>query len=232
MGPSEAVGEAQRRRRADPAGEAVDGSDPAVEGLGELEGDEGETRADVFEEDLVEPFAGLAENAEGGVDALGLQGLKTAAGDPGVRIDRPDDDPGGPAGDQGFDAGRGTAVMAAGFEGDIDGRPGDRFRGAADRVDFGVGPAAALVPALADDPAVPDDHSADERVGAHLPFTLPGKPQRPTHEPLIFPGAARFGHLVISLPGSMRPVRRNKQVRPILSRVRAGLRDITAAPGR
>ena len=42
-----------------------------------------------------------------------------------------------------------------------------RAAGGGDRGDLGVRPAVDVVPALAEDGAVPGDHRADERVGAH-----------------------------------------------------------------
>ena len=57
------VGETERRGGADPAGMAGGGGDPAVEGLGELQGDEGDAGPDVFEEDLVLPSARLFQDS-------------------------------------------------------------------------------------------------------------------------------------------------------------------------
>ena len=119
------------------------------------------------------------ENPDRRFDPVPLQGLNALSGDQGVGIDRPDDDAAGTAGDQGVDAGRGPAVMAAGFEGDVEGRPGDRFRRIFDGVDLGMVLTAAAVVAFRDDPVVPDDDGADQRIRADASFPLPGQPQAP-----------------------------------------------------
>ncbi len=143
------VGETERSRGTDPAGVAGGRGDPAVEGLGEFEGDKGDAGPDVFEEDLVELPAGLLENPDLRFDAVPFEGLDALSGDEGVGIGRPDDDAAGTAGDQGIDAGGSPAVMAARFEGDVEGRPRDRFRRVFDGVDLGVVFAAAAVEAFA-----------------------------------------------------------------------------------
>ena len=118
-------------------------------------------------------------------DPVTFQGRDAPAGDEGIGIDRADDDAAGTAGDQGVDAGGGLAVMAARFQGDVEGRTRDRFRRVRDGVDLGmIFPAAAVV-AFGDDPAVPDDHGADQRIRADAPFALPGQPKRPAHEAFI-----------------------------------------------
>ena len=45
--------------------------------------------------------------------------------------------------------------------------------------------AATAVVAFSDDPAVPDDHGADQGIGADASFPFPGQPQGATHELFI-----------------------------------------------
>jgi hypothetical protein len=84
--------------------------------------------------------------------------------------------------------------MAAGFEGDIESRPGDRFRRIFYGVDLGMVLTAAAVVAFRDDPIVPDDDGADQRIRADAPLPLLGQPQRQTHETLIFRTGFSFSH--------------------------------------
>ncbi len=144
------VGETERRGRADPARVAGGGRDPAVEGLGELQGDEGEAGPDVFEEDLVASRRQASSRTPTFVSIpLLSEGLDALPGDEWVGIDGADDDAAGTAGDQGVDAGGGPAVMAARLQGDVEGRPRDRFRCVFDGVDLRVVLAAAAVVAFA-----------------------------------------------------------------------------------
>ena len=161
------------------------GGNPAVEGLGELQGDIGKAGPDVFEEDPVDLPAGLLEDADLRFDAALLQGLDAPPGDEGVGIDGADDHAARAVRDQGFDAGGGPAVMAARLQRDVEGCPRDRFRCMPDGVDLRMVFAAAAVEAFGDDPAVPDDDGADQGIRADAPFPLPGQREGPAHEPLI-----------------------------------------------
>ena len=66
---------------------------------------------------------------------------------------------------QGFGAGRGAAVVAAWFEGNVGGGAARVFARLAQGVDFGMGAARFEVEALADDLAAVCDDAADARVG-------------------------------------------------------------------
>ena len=75
--------------------------------------------------------------------------------------------------------------MAARLQRDVEGRPRDGFRRIPDGVDLRVVFTAAAVPAFADDPALPDDDGADQRIRADASFPFPGQREGPAHELLI-----------------------------------------------
>ena len=81
----------------------------------------------------------------------------------------------------GFGAGRGAPVMAAGFKGDIHGCACRTFGAVGQCVSFGVRLAAAGVPTLADDAALFDEHCADHRIGADVACAALCKRKRPPH---------------------------------------------------
>ena len=84
--------------------------------------------------------------------------------------------------------------MAARFQRDVEGRPRDGFRRILDRVDLRVVFTAAAVPALADDPVLPDDDGADQRIRADASFPFPGQREGPAHEPFIVRMDISFCH--------------------------------------
>ena len=86
--------------------------------------------------------------------------------------------------------------MAAGFEGDVESRSSDRFRRIFYGVDLGMVLTVAAVVAFRDDPVVPDDDGADQRIRADASFPLPGQPQRQTHETLIRRTGFTFCHVL------------------------------------
>jgi hypothetical protein len=75
--------------------------------------------------------------------------------------------------------------MAARLQCDVEGRPRNRFRRIPDGVDLRMVFAAAAVEPFGDDPAVPDDNGADQRVRADASLSFPGQRERPAHEPFI-----------------------------------------------
>ena len=127
-------------------------------------------------------------------DAVPFERCECPCRRPWIGIGRSDDDAAGTAGDQRVDTGRGPAVMAAGFEGDVESRPRDRFRRVFYGVDLGMVLTAAAVVTFRDDPAVPDDDGADHRIRADAPFPFPGQPERPAHEVLIRRNGFSFCH--------------------------------------
>ena len=95
---SQAVGELARRGRADPARMSGSRRDSAVESLGELQGDVGESGPDIFEEDLVEFPAGFIENPNRRFDSVLPEGFDALPGDERVGIGDTDYHSAGPAG--------------------------------------------------------------------------------------------------------------------------------------
>ena len=75
--------------------------------------------------------------------------------------------------------------MAAGFERHVGRRPTCRFARGAQRVDFGVGLAGALVPAVADDAPVADQHAADARIRVGGVAAERGELERACHQRLF-----------------------------------------------
>src|SRR5690606_2229045 len=68
--------------------------------------------------------------------------------------------------DQRPGAGPGTALVVAGFEGDVGGGAPGPGAGGGEGIDLGVGLARAVVVALPHHPALPGDHAAHPGVGA------------------------------------------------------------------
>ena len=68
-------------------------------------------------------------------------------------------------GNEGFSARRGLAVVGAGFEGDVSGRPPRGITRLRQRHAFSMGATACLGMAAADDAGALDDHAAHGRVG-------------------------------------------------------------------
>jgi len=71
--------------------------------------------------------------------------------------------------------------MTARFEGDEEGGPARRLAGRLERMDLGMRPTVALMPALAHQNGVANDDSADERVGLDEAPTFLGKFERAVH---------------------------------------------------
>ncbi len=72
--------------------------------------------------------------------------------------------------------------MRAGLERDIQSGAARRRAGAAQRLDLGMGPAAVLRPAAADDRAVLDDDRADGGIGPGAAEPAAAERQRQRHE--------------------------------------------------
>ncbi len=99
-------------------------------------------------------------------DSSRFQFVDAAAVDQRERIFHGDHDPSDAGDDQRLRAGRRFALVAAWFERDIYGRaPKRSLVDLLQRDNLGVWAAKLLVPTLADDLAVADDHAADHRVG-------------------------------------------------------------------
>ncbi|EFE49247.1 hypothetical protein NEIELOOT_01996 [Neisseria elongata subsp. glycolytica ATCC 29315] len=80
-----------------------------------------------------------------------------------------------------FGAGRGAAVVAAWFEGNVGGGAARVFARLAQGVDFGMGAARFEVEALADDLAVVCDDAADARIGRGGEAAFGGEGQGAAH---------------------------------------------------
>ncbi len=85
-------------------------------------------------------------------------------------------------GDDGIRAGRRFADMRTGLERHIKGGAVRRAAGLRQRHRLGMGAAARLRPAPADNDAVLDDDRADGGIGMRAPQTAPAKRQRKRHE--------------------------------------------------
>ena len=159
----------ERFRAGDPLAGAVAGGDAAVEGLGDMQGDEGPFGGDGVEPAPVQVQRRLGRQPGADADARGPERHGAAGGRVVGIVDGVDD-----VGDAGIDdrlrAGAGAPTVVAGLQRHHDRRaaevPARRFR-LADGVGFGVGsPGAAVVTGGEVRPVGPDDDGADERVGA------------------------------------------------------------------
>ncbi len=125
----------------------------AVDGEGGFEGDEGTAVGDGKGPGIVE-LAGFGfEWADGDLDAGGAEAGDAPAGDQGVWVDGGDDGAGDAGVDEGVGAGWGSAVVSAGFEGDVGGGAGGREAssvGLFEGGDFGVVALGVEVRALPD----------------------------------------------------------------------------------
>src|SRR6266702_8603048 len=97
-------------------------------------------------------------------------------------------------GNHGIRTGRRAAEMRTGFERDIERGAAGGFAGAPERLPLGVGPAARLGPAAADNDAVLDHDGAHGRIGPGAALPAPPERQRELHEALVG-GFRLFGFL-------------------------------------
>src|SRR5581483_11638732 len=102
------------------------------------------------------------------LDAGLPQALEAATVHERVRVARADDDARHAGRDDGVGARRRAAVMGAGLEGHVERRPARPLARLLERDRLRVTDGVVLVPALADDLPVADDHGADERMVADL----------------------------------------------------------------
>ena len=154
----------------------------AVGGDRELEHDAGPAIAHA--PDVAGMVAARRFGADADVDrnARRAQPRMSRARDFGIGILERRDDARDAGGDDGVGARRRFAVMRAGLERDVERRAACRRAGAAQRLDFGVRPAARLGPAAADNVAVLDDHGADRRIGPGAAEPAPSEAKRKRHE--------------------------------------------------
>ena len=172
----------------DPLAVAGVGGDPPVEALGPLADDPGPgggAELDVGGEQA----AGLVLHDSGDdLDPAAAQRRQALAADVFVGVFHGCDHPGDLRLEDGFGAGRGLAVVAAGLQGDVQGRPGRVGPGRAsgrDGLDLGVRAAETAMVAFAQDLPVADDDRADHGIGLDGPAAQGGQLQRPGHELLM-----------------------------------------------
>ena len=163
---AEPVGVAPGCGAGDPAAGAVGGSTAAVEGGGELPGDEGAAGLDREGPDPVEGVGVVGEQPVDDLDAGLAQGLRAACRD-GVGVTLGVHHPSYAGGDQRLRAGAGAAGVVAGLEGDHGGRASSALPGHREGVDLGVRRAGAPVEPLGHGAAVVvEQDAADAGVGA------------------------------------------------------------------
>ena len=141
------------------------GGDLAVHGHGVFHHHEGPSGADVVEKYLVEPDALLLQHVLHHLYPPRPQELQPLARHQGVGVAGAHHHPADARGQDGVGAGGLAPVVAAGLQGDVQLGPPGVLRAGGQGAALGVGLAAPLVPALAQDPAVPDDHRAHHGVG-------------------------------------------------------------------
>ena len=90
-----------------------------------------------------------------------------------------------PGGDDGIRTGRRLADMRARLQRHIERGAARGLPGTPERLGLGMGPAACLRPATADNDAVPDHHRADGRIGPGAALPAPPERQRQRHETLV-----------------------------------------------
>jgi len=187
--------------RGDPFGVAGAGGDAAVQGLGGLEGYQ---RAFVKHKVAiagVELGGFLLQDAREHFHTPGAQPVKALAIDQGVGVLHGGDDPDDAGLEDTFDAGAGAPLMAAGFEGHIEGGLFGLIAGLLDGVDLGMRPAQFLMPAFADDAAILDQQSADHRIGTDQAASLCRQFKGAGHIVLIKSGRAILRHSILSFIG-------------------------------
>ncbi len=163
-------------------------SELAVDGEGGFEGNQRAAVLDEVGKGLDEVAGGLLADAEGDFDVGGMEFGKAPSADEGVGIDGGDDDAGDAGGDERVGAGAGAAAMAAGFEGNVGGRPRHRMAalgGIVQRCDLGVVAGVVEVCAFSEDVAVANQDAADLRVGRGEGDRCAGEGERAPHKELV-----------------------------------------------
>src|SRR2546430_1704368 len=108
-----------------------------------------------------------------------------------IGISRTDDNFAQTRGNERIGAGRSASMGGARFKGNVEGRASGvlpALFGIADGFDFGMRFAGAAMPAAPNDPAVPDQDRADQRIGRSLAVSAPRQAQRSLHKNQIKPG--------------------------------------------
>ena len=165
----------------DPLAVAICQRSAAIKRGGEFQGDEGAACANAAEEAAIEGGGfGLAHVFANG-DASGAQAGNALTGHKRVGVAAGNNGAGDTSGDERIGAGRGAAMMRAGFEGDVGSGTTGGVARCAQGVCFGVWFASVLVPAFADGNVVFDEDAADAWVRGGGVETAPREVQRALH---------------------------------------------------
>ena len=156
---------AARLGTGDPLGLAGAHGGTAIEAHGHLQAHEGPAVGHAHHEAGIERQRLVLQQTHRHLEAGLAQQGDAPAGHLGIGVLHGDDDAGHPGLDQRPGAGAGAALMGAGFQGHVGGGAAGGLPRRAQGVDLGVGLARPLVPALADDPLVLDQHAAHPGVG-------------------------------------------------------------------
>ena len=178
----------------DPFGFAARQGGTAVETRGEFQAQPWPAALDAREKSAVQLSRGVAHQACRDDDTACAQLRETAAGDLRVRVLARHDDAGDARRQQRVGARRRAAEMRARLECDVGGCTTRPFARGAQREDFGVRLAGALVPAFADDLFAMSDHAADARIGLRRMQTEIGEAQRARHVGMINGGKRAWNH--------------------------------------
>ncbi len=169
----------------DPLARAHAGGDLAIEGGGKFQRDQRARLLDHAGETGIQ-HAGFG-GAEPGFnpDACTLQERHASTIDAGIGVGLGDHDTGDAGIDQGLGAGRGFAVMGAGFQRDIGGGAACGGPGDGEGLGFGVRPAAGRGAGPGDDPAFGGEHAADTGIGRGIAQAPPGESEGHAHKIVI-----------------------------------------------
>lgn len=138
----------------------------AIEAGSQLDGHPREGGTHPLEKARVERFRFARQQAEIGLDPRFGEHPQATPTHLGIGIDHGRHHPGHAGVDQRFGAGRGTAMVGAGFEGHIGGSTTGVVTGGAQGIDLGMGLARLLMPPFANHHAIFDQHGADAGLGA------------------------------------------------------------------
>jgi len=133
-------------------------------------------------------FGWAGQHANGYRNARWLERLETTPAVHRVRIAGPRDHAPDAGGNDGIGAGRGATVGAARFQRYVKRGAGNPMAfgvSVAERLNFGVRLASAVMPALANDGAFPDQDGADHGIGGSPPLGPARQAQCQAHESSI-----------------------------------------------
>ena len=179
---------ASRLRGGDPLAFTAGHRRAAVQRGAQLQLHPGKTGAHPLQEALIQRFRFVHHQPVADVNTGLLQTIQTAPRHLRVWVLHRSDHAANAGGDQRIAARRRTAMVAAGFKGDVGGGALRLFAGHAERVHFSMRLAGAIVKALADDFAVFHNDAADIRVRMGGKASARGKLQRSRHVHFVLHG--------------------------------------------